>query len=370
MRLKTTLMRVGVAAFCTALAGCGTGYYWQASMGHLELMRQRRPVVEVVSDPATPESVRAKLNVATAALDFAHTTLGLPDNGSYTSYADTGRASVVWNVVAAPEFSLQPRTWCFPVAGCVSYRGYFDATRAQEFADGLAADGDDIFVGGVAAYSTLGRFEDPLLNTMIGYSDMQVAGLIFHELAHQLIYVQDDSKFNEGFASFVEQRGMRRWLESRAAPKELCRYAQQLERRAAVDALLTNYRTRLDTLYARDVGAAEMRADKAAVLAELVTAYSDLRGAWSAPPYFDDWFDGAPNNARLAALATYDDYVPAFAVLFNDADGTLDEFYGRASELAELETAERSAAMRELGVRATDVTNVSCPRTEAVDAER
>jgi len=358
-----------IAALGAMLGGCGTGYYWQASMGHLELMRQRRPVVDVMADPATPQSVRDKLDVATTALDFAHETLGLPDNGSYTSYADTGRSYVVWNVVAAPEFALEPRIWCFPVAGCISYRGYFDATRAQEFAAGLAAEGDDIFVGGVAAYSTLGRFEDPLLNTMIDYSDTQFAGLIFHELAHQLIYVQDDSTFNEGFASFVEQHGVRRWLESRSAPDGLCRYAQLLDRRAAVEVLLAAYRSRLDALYAQDISADEMRAAKATVFAELVTAYGGLRGAWPEPPYFDHWFDGELNNARLVALATYDDYVPAFAVLFEDAGG-LNEFYQRAAELAELETAERDAAMRELGARAADVNAVSCPRAESARAAR
>ena len=366
MRLKTLSALVGVAALGAALGGCGTGYYWQASMGHLELMRQRRPIAEVMSDPTTPQPVRDKLDVATAALEFAHDTLGLPDNGSYTAYADTGRSYVVWNVVAAPEFALQPRTWCFPVAGCVSYRGYFDATRAQAFADALAADTDDIFVGGVAAYSTLGRFEDPLLNTMMDYSDTQLAGLMFHELAHQLVYVKDDSTFNEGFASFVEQHGVRRWLESRADAQGLCRYARLLERRAAVEALLTAYRARLGALYAQEMDADEMREAKAEVFAELVAAYTHLRDAWPEPPHFDHWFEGMPNNARLAALATYDEYVPAFAVLFEDAGGELDEFYVRASELALLGAEERTAAMRDIGARAADVSTVGCPRAGSV----
>jgi len=370
MRLNSLSALVGIALLGASLGGCGSSYYWQASMGHLKLMNQRRPVADIVSDPTTPESVRAKLDVATVALGFAHATLGLPENGSYTSYADTGRSYVVWNVVAAPEFALQPRTWCFPVAGCVSYRGYFDATRAQAFADGLAVEGDDTFVGGVAAYSTLGRFEDPLLNTMIDYSDTQLAGLIFHELAHQLLYVQDDSAFNEGFASFVEQHGVRRWLDARAGAAESCRYVRLLDRRAAVVGLLTDYRSRLDALYAQDMGAAEMRAIKATVFAELLVAYRDLRGEWPEPPYFDRWFDGELNNARLVALATYDDYVPAFAVLFADANKVLDEFYQRAFELAQLETEERGAAMRELGARATGVKTADCPRVDPVGEAR
>lgn len=348
-RVRLIMIASLLPATTSVLGGC---YYWQATLGHLELMRQRRPVAEVMVDPATADAVRAKLSTATAALDFAHAELGLPDNGSYRLYADTGRRYVVWNVVAAPEFSLEPRTWCFPVAGCVSYRGYFDAAKAQRFADRLSAGGDDVFIGGVAAYSTLGKFEDPILNTMVGYADYLLAGLIFHELAHQRAYVKDDSMFNEGFASFVEQEGLRRWLNSIDAQELLCRYRLFLGRRAATQALLDEHRVQLEALYASDMADAERRERKAVIIAELAGAYRDLRNDWAAPPHFDHWFDGALNNARLASFAIYDEYVPAFSRLLADAQGDLEAFYARVEELADLDAAERADRMRALLARA------------------
>lgn len=341
---------VVVASF--PLQGCAIGYYWQAATGHLALMRKRQPVAEVLENPATDPAVRARLRAAGQALAFAHAELGLPDNGSYRFYADTGRASVVWNVIAAPEFSLEPRTWCFPIAGCVSYRGYFDEAKARRFAARLAAAGDDVFVGGVAAYSTLGRFEDPLLNTMLGYEDYQLAGLIFHELAHQLVYVRDDTTFNESFASFVEQEGLRRWLVSRADQEQLRRFRRALTRRGEVLALIGEYRERLAELYAGDAPDELRRSAKAAILAELPAAYRRLRSAWEVPPHFDHWFEAPLNNARLAAFATYDEYVPAFRVLLDEAGGDLQAFYARVEELARLDADTRRgrlAAAREAG---------------------
>ncbi|MBT8443064.1 MAG: aminopeptidase [Gammaproteobacteria bacterium] len=346
--VRSVAAAVAILLTTSLIGGCSIGYYWQASMGHLELMRQRRPVADVLDDSGTPEDVRAKLEIAASAVDFAHAELGLPDNGSYRLYADTGRAYVVWNVVAAPEFSLEPRTWCFPVAGCISYRGYFDEENARRFASGLAGDGDDVFVGGVAAYSTLGRFEDPILNTMIGYSDYQLAGLIFHELAHQRIYVKDDSTFNEGFASFVELEGLRRWLGTVGTEQDLCRYDRSLQRRSQVLALLAVHRERLESLYSSDRSPADLRMQKAAVFADLATAYRELREGWAEPPYFDRWFDGALNNARLVALATYDEYVPAFGALLQQSGGRLETFYAAVEALTKLDSDERLRRFDEL----------------------
>jgi predicted aminopeptidase len=341
---------IGVVA-SAPLGGCALGYYWQATAGHLELMRQRRPVADIVGDATTAETVRAKLDTAGAALAFAHDELQLPDNGSYRLYADTGRPYVVWNVVAAPEFSLEPRTWCFPVAGCISYRGYFEEADARRFAARLERDGDDVIVAGVAAYSTLGRFEDPLLNTMIAYSDYALAGLIFHELAHQRLYVKDDSTFNESFASFVEQQGLRAWLVSRGADEQLCRYGLSLSRKAEVQAMMATAREQLEEVYARDVPDADLRAEKAAVFTAMMDAYRALRAGWSGPPHFDHWFDGAFNNARLASFATYDEYVPAFAALMQEAGNDFESFYERADALADLGKEEREKRMRALLTR-------------------
>lgn len=342
------LPTVAVLVATNLLGGCSIGYYWQASMGHLELMRQRRPLTQVIEDPATGDAVREKLRVASSAVDFAHVELGLPDNGSYRLYADIGRPYVVWNVVAAPEFSLEPRTWCFPVAGCISYRGYFDEAKARRFADGLVADGDDVYVGGVAAYSTLGRFEDPVLNTMIGYADYQLVGLIFHELAHQRIYAKDDSTFNESFASFVELEGLRRWLRSNGSEQDQCRYKLALQRRARVQALLAEHRERLESLYSSSRDTDELRQLKAEAFANLRAAYRRVREDWLEPPYFDHWFEGTLNNARLVSFATYDEYVPAFEVLLRRSDGRLDGFYASAEALAKLAPAEREARFGEL----------------------
>lgn len=340
------LRLAALALVCsTQLVACGFGYYWQATTGHLSIMRQRRPVPEVIADSETPEAVRSKLETASEAVEFAHQVLLLPDNGSYQLYADTGRRYVVWNVVAAPEFSLQPRAWCFPVAGCVSYRGYFSEDAARDFAAGLAGGGDDIHVGGVAAYSTLGRFADPLLNTMMVFSDHQLAGLVFHELAHQLVYTKDDSKFNEGFASFVEKEGIYRWLLSRADQAGLCSYGLSSQRRRQTLELVMRTRDQLDTLYEQDVTHEQKRSTKQELFDALNLAYDDLRRSWADPPYFDHWFGESLNNARLAALATYDDYVPVFAGLLRKEAGDLAAFYLRVEKLASLPGDQRDSEM-------------------------
>ena len=332
----------------TQVAGCGIGYYWQATTGHLRMMRERRPVPEVVANSATDREVRDQLEIATKVVDFAHQVLLLPDNGSYRSYADINRQYVVWNVFAAPEFSLEPRNWCFPVAGCVSYRGYFEAAKARDFAERLSRNGDDIFVGGVTAYSTLGRFDDPLLSTMMELPPYQLAGLIFHELAHQRVYVKGDSQFNEGFASFVEREGLFRWLRATDDEDSLRKYRLGLDRLGQAQKLLLQSRVLLNQLFAREITDIEKRAVKQDILSGVQQAYRDLRRSWSGPPYFDHLFDERLNNARIAALSTYDDYVPAFRALFENEAGDLNAFYDQVGVLAALPTEERAAAMQAL----------------------
>lgn len=340
----------------TQTVACGFGYYWQATTGHLSIMNQRRPVAEVLADEETPDAVKSSLQTASVAVEFAHQEMLLPDNGSYQLYADTGRRYVVWNVVATPEFSLQPRTWCFPVAGCVSYRGYFGEAQAREFADEASGAGDDVYVGGVTAYSTLGRFADPLLNTMMEYPDYKLAGLIFHELAHQLIYVKDDSKFNEGFASFVEEEGIYRWLQSRQDEGGLCRYESSSRRRRQVMELVMQTREQLQQLFAEDIGAERKRIEKQALFDELRGAYAGLSESGAAGADYGHWFDASLNNARLAALATYDDYLPAFAGLLREESGDLASFYRRAEELAALPVDERQDELRKLQDNKAEIT--------------
>jgi predicted aminopeptidase len=349
MNTAQNIFRSAIVVICLApLGGCGLGYYWQATTGHLDLMSARRPVSEVIADPATPEAVRVKLEETTKVLEFAHGALELPDNGSYTLYADTGRDYVVWNVFAAAEFSLTPRTWCFPVVGCVSYRGYFDEDRARKFAAGLSEKGDDVFVGGVTAYSTLGRFSDPLLNTMMPLSDYRLAGLIFHELAHQQMYVDDDSMFNESFASFVEREGIIRWLQANSRDNDLCNYSLWLERRTQLRRLLKGARQRLEQIYAGANDDAVKRSEKAAVLVALGGEYQTIRDNWRNPPYFDAWFGSGLNNAQLVALSVYDHYVPAFEVLMENDHGNMGAFYTSVAALADLPVEARYQALQEL----------------------
>jgi predicted aminopeptidase len=350
-----------VMAGSWSLTGCGIGYYWQAMAGHMELMSSARPVADVIADAQVSSEWRQKLIDVGVAVDFAHEQLFLPDNGSYAQFADIGRPYVVWNVVAAPPLSLAPQTWCFPVAGCVSYRGYFSRENALAFADDLSAAGNDVFVGGVAAYSTLGRFTDPLLNTMLSMPDDRLAGLIFHELAHQRLYVRDDTQFNEGFAGFVEAEGLRRWLLNRGDEAAWCRYRLERDRRRQVLDVLESIRVALDSLYAQDIPDTAKLEVKAELLDALNVAYDRLKATWDGPPDFDHWFAAPFTNARFAALATYEDDIPAFAALFAQSGDDLEVFFRRAAELAAEPADVRQARLDTLRAAAIpDLPDLSC----------
>jgi predicted aminopeptidase len=313
----------------------------QAASGQASVMSKRQPIAKVVADPNTPPKVRGQLEQVLAIREFAVKALALPDNGSYRSYADVGRSYVVWNVFAAPEFSVEPKQWCFPVAGCVAYRGYFDETKAKGFAARLAKEGYDVFVGGVAAYSTLGHFDDPVLNTMMGWSDVQLAAIIFHELSHQLVYVAGDSSFNEGFASLVEEEGVRRWLVSAGRERELEAFERQRQRYLDFAELLTNAREQLRQTYAGTEPAERKRELKAAQFADLRSAYEKLKGSWNGVGSFDSWFQEGINNAHLASIATYRDCVPGLERLLKDANGDLPTFYASVREVSKLKPDQR-----------------------------
>src|SRR5215472_748316 len=251
-----------LAAACALLGGCGTPYLMQAASGEVHVLHERVPIDTVLADPHTPAAVHEHLEQVRAAREFASQELGLPDNDSYRSYADIGRPYVVWNVVAAPEFSVAPKRWCFPVAGCVAYRGYFHEQPARDFALALESQGLDVAVDGVPAYSTLGKFADPVLSSMLRYGDDDLAATIFHELAHQLLYVRDDSEFNEAFATTVEYVGLERWLTRRGELERLRGVRERERHAAAFVALLAAARTQLARLYASGVPREQMRADK------------------------------------------------------------------------------------------------------------
>ena len=325
------------------LPGC---YYMQAARGHLDLMNQRRPVAEIIADETAPEALRARLALVQDARDFAVSELRLPDNDSYRSYSDLGRDYVVWNVFAAPEFSLEAKTWCFPVAGCVAYRGYFAEAAARKFAAKLAGKGYDVAVGGVAAYSTLGRFDDPVLNTMMRWSDLQLVTTIFHELAHQRLYVKGDTAFNESFATAVANEGTDRWLAFRGeqSDKQLIQARQQLRR--DVMRLVRDSRGELESLYASSIADDEKRRQKQAILERLSSEAGALIAArdtgvanWLAPPL---------NNARLVSLGLYEGGQNAFLRMLDECNRQMDCFYARAEALAELSPEARRSELAAL----------------------
>jgi len=321
------------------LCGC---YVMQAATGQWGVMSKSRPITAVLADPATPAVTRDRLTLAQQARDFAVHELELPDGKSFRRYADLQRPYAVWNVVATPEFSVEPRHWCFPVAGCVAYRGYFQESRARSLALKLSTKGDDVTVGGVATYSTLGRLADPLFNTMLGWRESRFVGTIFHELAHERLYVPGDSEFNEAFASVVADEGVRRWFESQGRGADLGAYRLAGSREADFAALLRDARDRLSRLYASGLEPQAMRIDKQREFGGLKFAYEQLKQRWSGYPGYDAWFARLLSNADLASVATYRDCVPGLQLELRAA-GSLPAFYARAAELAQLDPAQRHA---------------------------
>ena len=346
---------IGLCLVCVGLGGCaspttGAGYYWQSVTGHLTLMRAARPVDDWIADDATPPALKQKLSTARQIRTFASAQLGLPDNASYHRYADLKRRAAVYNVVAAPEFSLTLQTWCFPVVGCVGYRGYYDEANAQAFAATLPND-LEITVYPVPAYSTLGWMNwaggDPLLNTFIGYPDGELARLVFHELAHQLLYVKDDTAFNESFATAVERLGGQRWL-AQAGDAVRAEYEQFDARRRAFRALTLDTRQQLQALYADGSLAGGAKAErKAQVMASFRQRYETLKQGWGGFAGYDAWVARA-NNASFGAQAAYDQWAPAFEALFEQQGRDFTRFYDAVRALTEQPRAERETRLQAL----------------------
>lgn len=333
----------------SVLAGCaGDGYYAQSIEGHFALMGARESVAGLIRDEETPEDLRTRLVLAEEIRAFAIEELALPDNGSYRTYADLGREVVTWNVVATPQLALDPVAWCFPVFGCVAYRGYFNEDEAVAFARTLVAEGLDVTIGGSIAYSTLGWFRDPLLNTIIFDPDYALAGTIFHELAHQLLYVNDDSTFNESYAVAVEREGICRWLAAHGTPELVAAWQASERRQEEFVTLVLGARDRLEALYASDRSDAEKLQRKAVIFDRLRADYRVLRASWGGYGGYDRWFAQDLNNANLASVATYNATVPAFDALLASVGGDMAAFHAAAAELARLPRAERDAALARL----------------------
>jgi predicted aminopeptidase len=341
--------RLFAAALLLLIGGCANvGYYWQSVSGQLDIWRRERPVEEVIADPATPQALKDRLARVIGIRDFASRELGLPENRSYRRYADLERPFVVWNVFAAPEFSVQPLRWCFLFVGCVTYRGYFSKEGADLFAAEISAQGQDAFVGGIPAYSTLGYFADPVLNTFMHYPDFAIARLLFHELAHQVVYAKDDTTFSESFAVAVEQEGVRRWLAKTGDAGQREAFERSQRMRAEFVELIGKYRGRLEALYRTRLAPEAMRSRKRAILAELESEYRALRKGWGGFAGYDRWFAQTPNNAQIASLAIYTRLVPAFEGLLKRENGDLARFYLAVRQLAELPREERDMQLRAL----------------------
>jgi len=323
----------GAAIVCIGitLSGC---YYVQAARGQLDVMQKSEPIADVVDASDTPKKLSRRLKLVEQARDFSISVLGLPDNDSYRSYADLERDYVVWNVFAAPEFSLEAKTWCFPVAGCVSYRGYFSEDSADREAAKLAEQGFDVAVGGIAAYSTLGRFSDPVLNTMMHWEDVDLIATMFHELAHQVLYVKDDTGFNESFATVVEEVGIERWLSSRGEQADLDAYLERRELRQRIMHLVSTARSELERIYMTRVAPDEMRRRKVSRIDELV---EDLRTEFDlAGRDTPTWLNNGLNNARLASMTLYHGRVPEFRELLEQCGKDLECFFEAARTLSEI----------------------------------
>ena len=330
-----------------ALSGCtSTLYLLQAANGEWHVMHSRKPIVQVIDDPQTPQPMIRELAEVREARDFASRDLGLPDNSSYRTYVTIDRPYVVWNVVAAPALSVEPKHWCFPIAGCVAYRGYFNEERARDFAAGLQRRGYDVVIEGVPAYSTLGKLPDPVMSTMMRYGGDELAAMIFHELAHQLLYVKDDSRFDEAFAVAVEEEGLKRWLESRGETARIEELARQRAQDQPFIALLRHARSRLARLYASQAPRATKLRRKQRILAGLAAEIRTLerRLAYRSTIY-DGWIAAGLNNAQLASVSTYYDCVPGFERLLQQEDGDLPRFYDAARRLAQEPKSVRDAQL-------------------------
>jgi predicted aminopeptidase len=325
------LRLVGLALAAALVVGCESlAYYTQAVGGHLRVLARARPLDELLADPSTDAALKQRLETARRIREFASRELGLPDNESYASYADLNRPYVVWNVFAAPEFSVEPKKECFPFTGCVSYRGFYSEEQARRHGEKLRSQGFDVHVGGVPAYSTLGWSNDPLLSTFIRYPDAQLARLVFHELAHQVVYAKDDTTFNESFAVAVEEEGVRRWLEAEGRTAELAAFRATQERRREFAGRVSQTRERLAAVYAMSLSREELAEHKRGEWARLRAAYPGL--------------PAEPNNAFLASIAVYTELVPAFQRVLAES-GSLEAFYKRVKQLAKSERSQRATQL-------------------------
>jgi predicted aminopeptidase len=321
-------------------------YYGHIINGHAKILNSRQSIKQLIADPQTSNELKSKFKRILEIREFAENDLFLPVNNHYRTYTELNRPFVTWNVFAAPEFSLTAKTWSYPVIGRAAYRGYYTRSHALAYAEKLKKNGYDVYVGGATAYSTLGWFEDSVFSTFIRHDESQVAALIFHELAHQILYIRDDTTFNESFATTVEQAGLRRWMIYSNNPKGLHKYLAYRERHRQFVDLVKRFRFELDSLYRKDIPLTEKRRHKASVFRRLRTEYEYMKMDWSANSAYDAWFNESLNNAKLLTVAAYHDLVPGFIRLLESNNNDLRQFYAACRRLAELPQAERNRRLK------------------------
>ena len=362
-RLARLLHFIAVIVLTGLACGCNTvGYYGQAIRGQHELWTRQKSIHALLESPATPAPLKERLSLVLRLREFAEKELHLPANGHYLHYADLERRFVVWNVYAAPEFSLTPKSWWYPVVGRLDYRGYFSERKARDYAAALEQKGFDVYVGGVTAYSTLGWFHDPVLNTFIHEDDADLAELLFHELAHQRLFLPGDTEFNEAFATAVAEEGVRRWMESRNDVAALEKYRVQARRTEQFVTLVANARQQLALLYtsspgvqitsSRDTTAQSitLRAGKQKALRELREGYAQLKAKWGGSIAYDEWFRRSLNNAQLNTVDAYYHLVPTFQRVLREKAGNLEMFYAAIESLRKLDKPARRARLTALAI--------------------
>jgi len=340
--MRRWLVRLLTTSLVLTSTGCAQlSYYAQATQGQLGLIASAKPIDQWLADPKVSDQLKQRLTRAQQIRKFAVQELDLPDNGSYTRYAELNRPYVVWNVIATPELSMKPVQWCFPIAGCVDYRGYYRKEEAQRFAQELRGQGYEVRVSGVPAYSTLGWFNDPVLSTFIAYPEAEVARMLFHELAHQVAYAPGDTPFNESFATTVESIGVERWLDKHANLDSRDRYREFRQRKRDFIDLLTQHRQRLEEVFASDITDDEKRKQKALVITSLKQSYHQTKDQkWGGYSGYDQWFNEPVTNAHFVLVATYEELVPAFQAL-HAKSGSMKKFYADVRAMAKQDKARR-----------------------------
>jgi predicted aminopeptidase len=332
------------------LNACGhINYYSQAFYGQWEIVKLSQPIESIITHQSTDPLLKQKLRDVLKMRAFATETLYLPDNGSYTYYADLKRPFAVWSVFATPALSLKPKQWCFFIVGCVSYRGYFSEAAAQTLAQKLRVQGYDVYLAGIPAFSTLGWFEDPVLNTILAWPSYQIAGIIFHELAHQKLYISNDTAFNEAFAMILEYIGTERWLAQYGTPQDIVAYQQARQRQQEFTNLVLTTRNHLEHIYAQNGPLAHKQRAKTAAFEQLRQQYQQLKQQWGGFTGYDAWFAKDLNNAKLLSIVTYEDNVPAFRALLEQVNGDLPTFYQIVAKLGELPREERHVQLEKIG---------------------